>query len=59
MNIDEDPVRELEFLRADLELLRQEVDSMNQDIRQLKMLPATMDTILRVMLKNMPTGGKS
>ncbi len=30
--------REQEFLQADLELLRQEVDSMNRDIKLLKVL---------------------
>ncbi len=44
--------QELEFLQADLELLRQEVDYIKVHMRQLKMSPATMATILKGLLEN-------
>ncbi len=41
-----------EYLLADLELQRQEVDSMNQSIKELRTLVNSMGMTLKVMLKN-------
>ncbi len=41
--------RELEFLQADLELLRQEVDSINHSMKQVELWQRTMDMTLRRM----------
>ncbi len=39
-------LQELEFLQAGLELLRQEVDCISQDMKPLRLLHNTMDKIL-------------
>ncbi len=44
-------LREVEYLRADLELLRQKQASMNLDMKQQKQLADTLDLILRDMSK--------
>ncbi len=45
-------LQELEFLRADLDLLRQEVDSIKVPMKQVRVLQAIMDMTLKDMLKN-------
>ncbi len=49
MVLDRGLAQEVEFLRADLELLRQEVDSMSQCMKARKRLADTMDMILKGM----------
>ncbi len=44
-------LREVEYLRADLELLRQKQASMSLDMKQQKQLADTLDLILRDMSK--------
>ncbi len=48
MNIsDKVPLQALEYLQAELDLLRREVDCISQAMRPLKALQDTMDMILR------------
>ncbi len=49
------PVQGPEFQQAELDLLRLEVDSISQDMKVLKRLLITTDTILKKLLKNMLT----
>ncbi len=44
--------QEQEYLRADLDLLRQEVDSISQHMKQVKQLLITTDMILKDILES-------
>lgn len=52
LDLNKEHLLEHEYLRADIELLRQEVDSISQDMKVLKALRPTLDTILKGMPEN-------
>ncbi len=54
--LDKAVAQELEFLRADLELLRLEVDSLGLDMRRLKPLVSTIDMTLKHIIARDFTG---